>query len=274
VKYGRHGGNERRIIKMELPNEVFIENLIFLAYRGSVAHNMYIPNTDPYSIDDIDLMGVFIGPENYYIGLKKIKTTIEKKIEKNGILYDCVYYEIRHFVRLLLKGNPNVLSMLWLEPEHYLLMSSYFKKLLEYREAFNSKQVYYSFTGYAHDQLYKMENYSNKGYMGEKRKRLVEKFGYDTKNAAHLIRLLMMGIEFLHEGRLNVARYDDADILLDIKRGKWSLDEIKDTANIMFNLALMAKNNSKLPDSSNESKAEELVMAIIYDYILLEQSEI
>lgn len=35
------------------------------------------------------------------------------------------------------------------------------------------------------------------GYMGEKRKAMVRKYQYDVKNAAHLIRLLRMGAEFL-----------------------------------------------------------------------------
>ena len=39
------------------------------------------------------------------------------------------------------------------------------------------------------------------GYMGEKRKAMVRKYQYDVKNAAHLIRLLRMGAEFLESGR-------------------------------------------------------------------------
>jgi len=58
------------------------------------------------------------------------------------------------------------------------------------------------------------------GYMGKKRRELVRRVGYDAKNAAHLIRLLRMGIEFLTEGTLYVERPDAAE-LLDIKRGVW-----------------------------------------------------
>jgi DNA relaxase NicK len=46
------------------------------------------------------------------------------------------------------------------------------------------------------------------GYMGKKRRELVVRVGYDAKNAAHLIRLLRMGIEFLTEGTLYVERAD------------------------------------------------------------------
>lgn len=44
------------------------------------------------------------------------------------------------------------------------------------------------------------------GYMGEKRKAMVRKYQYDVKNAAHLIRLLRMGTEFLTTGELQVYR--------------------------------------------------------------------
>ena len=57
------------------------------------------------------------------------------------------------------------------------------------------------------------------GYMGEKRKAMVRKYQYDVKNAAHLIRLLRMGIEFLETGELQVFRTSDAGELKRIKRG-------------------------------------------------------
>lgn len=42
--------------------------------------------------------------------------------------------------------------------------------------------------------------------MGEKRKQLVAKHGYDTKNASHLIRLLRMGMEFLTVEEINETK--------------------------------------------------------------------
>ena len=41
------------------------EGLISLCWRGSVAHGMYVPKSDPNSIDDKDLMGIYIGQEAY-----------------------------------------------------------------------------------------------------------------------------------------------------------------------------------------------------------------
>lgn len=58
-----------------------------------------------------------------------------------------------------------------------------------------------------------------------KRSALEAKFGYDTKHASHLVRLLRMGKEILTEGDLTVRR-NDATELLAIKNGKWSYDEL------------------------------------------------
>ena len=51
------------------------------------------------------------------------------------------------------------------------------------------------------------------------------KFGYDTKHAAHLVRLLRTGYEILTEGDCLVRRPDAAE-LLSIRQGAWSYDKI------------------------------------------------
>ena len=38
------------------------EGLILLGYRGIIAHGMYVPQENPNSIDDKDVMGVFVAP--------------------------------------------------------------------------------------------------------------------------------------------------------------------------------------------------------------------
>ena len=43
------------------------DGLILLGFRGSIAHNMYVPQHDPDSIDDKDLMGVYVAPVEHYM---------------------------------------------------------------------------------------------------------------------------------------------------------------------------------------------------------------
>ncbi len=98
------------------------------------------------------------------------------------------------------------------------------------------------------------------GYMGEKRKAMVRKYQYDVKNAAHLIRLLRMGIEFLENGQLQVFRTRDAGELMRIKRGGWTLDQVKKQAEELFNRIEETRARSPLPPRPDEAAANALII--------------
>lgn len=59
----------------------------------------------------------------------------------------------------------------------------------------------------------------------EARSELEEKYGYDTKHAMHLVRLLRMGIEALRGDGIIVKR-PDAEELLAIRDGAWTYEEV------------------------------------------------
>lgn len=240
------------------------DNMIILAgYRGSIAHGMFVPNTDPNSIDDKDVMAIVIPSIDNYFGLNGFGSRGTKEFFVGE--WDIVIYEIKKYITLLRKSNPNVLSLLWLEDNHYIKRSPEGNKLIENRDMFISKAIYKSFTGYAYGQLKRMEKFKFDGYMGEKRKALVNKYGYDTKNAAHLIRLLRMGIEFLIDGKLYVYR-KDAPQLLEIKHGKWTLEEIKKEAKKLFDLAEEAYVKSDLPSITDKEKINQFCVDLIKTY--------
>ncbi len=231
--------------------------IILSGYVGSIAHGTHIPKTDPNSIDDKDVMGIMVLPKEYYLGLHHKEQTDVFVGE-----WDVVIYEIRKFVRLLLKNNPNVLGTLWLAENLYIHTTPEGKLLIENRNIFLSKLAYKSFCGYAHSQLHRMEHLAFQGYMGVKRRELVQKYGYDTKNAAHLIRLLRMGIELLTEGELHVFRHD-AEEIKTIKQGGWKLEDVKKEAERLFNVMQEAYIRSSLPAKPDEAKAERMMMEII-----------
>lgn len=244
----------------------FVDKSILFGYRGSQAHGTWRPPTDPTSIDDVDLMGVTIGPIEQYLGFPRQETWERMEEDSSsGLLWDIVVYDIRHFVRLLCKCNPNVLGMLWLKPNYYTHLTAAGKKLISNRDVFVSKEAHKSFTGYAYSQLHKMTHGAHKGYMGDKRKKLVDQFGYDTKNASHLIRILKMGIEFLSTGQLNVAREDNT-YLVDIKQGKYSLEYIQQESTRLFVLGEVALANSQIPNVVDQKKAESLLVEILSEH--------
>lgn len=234
---------------------------IILAYRGSIAHGTYMPNSNPNSIDDKDILGIAIPNKEYTFGLKSFE-----QFERFEGVWDVLIYDFKKAIRLFKKVNPNILQLMWTPEKHILKMDDSFKRLIEIREAFLSTDAVFStFAGYANGQLHRMTRQAYKGYMGEKRKALVDKFGYDTKNAQHLIRLLRQGSELLLTGELNVER-QDAGELIQIKKGEWSLEKVKREADKLFNRIHESKKDSVLPKKRDDELIEKVTIEILTEH--------
>lgn len=266
---------------------------IFVGYRGSQTHGTYMAPAENHGFDDTDLVVVYIPPGlECYFGLRESERGIDKKVRQ----FDCAAYELRHFVRLIEACNPNLVSALWLDERHWLHATESWRALVKARDLFSSKRAEKSFRGYAMSQLLRMTAYHDRGedtccpgekfhtlecplriehgrgshkkfatgFMGAKRKTLVEKFGYDVKNAAHLIRLLAMGTEFLTTGQLHVDRTGiDADKLMAIKRGEWKIDQVNIESERLFDEMDAACDTSPLPDQPKHEQIEKLLMQIL-----------
>jgi len=235
---------------------------ILVALRGSLAHGLYVPPDEPMGTDDLDVMAVCVPPEDHYVGLSQFGSRGTQEIARGS--WDIVIYEARKFIGLLAKGNPNVLAMLWLRPEHYLKMTGAGRNLLKHRTLFSTRRAYVSFIGYAESQLKGLEKTVFRGHMGAKRKELAERFGYDTKHASHCIRLLRMGCEMMETGELRVDRSEmDRDELLAIKRGEWPLSRVQQEAAVEFERAKIAFERSPLPESPDMAAVNALCVSII-----------
>ena len=261
---------------------------VLVGYRGSHSHGTYVPPEDETGADDIDIITAYIPSIDHYFGTEGQKWAgKDVKIRE----WDGVAYEYQHFVHLLEHCNPNVISALWLMPDHYLLVQPAGHVLIDNRNLFSSKLAGKSFGGYAYSQLRRMTAFKDSGasecgcegtfhveqcplraergrgsaklyatgFMGAKRKALVEKFGFDGKNASHLIRLLRMGTEFLATGELRVWREDAAE-LVGIKRGEWSLERVRKVADEEFLFFREAEKNSPLPEVPDFERINKLVV--------------
>lgn len=109
------------------------------------------------------------------------------------------------------------------------------------------------------------ENWKNywtwKKNRNEARSELEEQFGYDTKHAMHLVRLLRMGYEALTEGVIKVKR-PDARELLSIRGGAWTYEEVVEYAEHMNNEVEKAAKTTSLPKSVNMNRVATLVMNV------------
>lgn len=236
------------------------EQSILVGYRGSIALGMYIPK-EREGIDDKDVMGIIIPPKRFFYGMGRFEQ-IDEFVDE----WDFVLYEIRKMFSLLAKANPNVLSLLWIDKTDYIKVTPLGQKIIDARDLFSTKRAFYSFGGYAHAQLSQMTRGEYHGYMGDKRKELVQKYGYDTKNAAHLIRLLRMGKEFLLDGILNVKRHDSSE-LIDIKTGLWTLEKVHEYADRELAYLNEAYLKSTLPSQPNTGKIDNLLISIVDEFL-------
>lgn len=91
------------------------------------------------------------------------------------------------------------------------------------------------------------------------------KFGYDTKHAVHLIRLIRMCKELIQDGKLLVSR-PDADELREIRNGKLSFDEVIEIAdNSEKEIAELMK-TTKLPKVPSLKKIDKIVFEMVKEY--------
>lgn len=212
--------------------------LILKVYAGSISYGTNVKDSDE------DFRGVCIPPENYLLGLDRFE-------QKETADPDSVIYSLSKFVQLALNNNPNILDALFVQENHVVFINSIGRELRDLRYDFLCKKVYKTYGGYAYSQLKKMVSVDKKAE--GKRLENVQKFGYDTKNAYHLIRLLRMGAETLTDGEVYVMRHDNQE-LLKIRRGEYPLGYIESEAKRLQELLDIAYVNSKLPSKPNYDK--------------------
>ena len=78
---------------------------LFLILSGSHQWNLCRPDSD------IDIFGVYLEPTRNFLGLSFPKDTFERRLEEEDII-DIQVYEFGKFLRMLVKGNGNMIHIL------------------------------------------------------------------------------------------------------------------------------------------------------------------
>lgn len=90
----------------------------------------------------------------------------------------------------------------------------------------------------------------------------VSKSGYDTKFASHLIRLLHEGIELLKTGEIHFPLMQ-SELILDIKNGKFTIEEILEMSEELENIMDKILQNSDLPKKPRVKEIENLLIEMV-----------
>lgn len=120
---------------------------ILLTRHGSHAYGLATPTSD------LDVKGVAVPPRAYLLGFLKRFEQAEVKDP------DTVVFELRKFVQLAADANPNVLEVLFTDPEDHLGVAPLGERLLAARDLFVSKKARHTFSGYAMAQLRRLEQH-------------------------------------------------------------------------------------------------------------------
>lgn len=91
------------------------------------------------------------------------------------------------------------------------------------------------------------------------RAELERKFGYDTKHAMHLMRLLRMGKEILNGEGVKVKR-EDREELLSLRNGEWSYEELIERAEKLDLELNELYEKSTIPHSPDDKAIDSLLI--------------
>jgi uncharacterized protein len=94
---------------------------------------------------------------------------------------------------------------------------------------------------------------------------LEARYGYDTKHAMHLIRLMRTGLELVRTGNLRVRRPDAAELLA-IRDGKMTYDEVVEEARHLEHLMREGLGSSPLPAQLDEDSIDGLLVNVIQQF--------
>ena len=95
---------------------------------------------------------------------------------------------------------------------------------------------------------------------------LEAKFGYDTKHAMHLVRLMRMCKEILVEGKVHVRRQDKNDLLA-IREGRWTYDQVVDHAETLDAQCGEEYKRSPLPHHVDRDAIDARIISMTERYL-------
>lgn len=178
-----------------------------------------------------------------------------------GVVYDISIYNIVKYFRLCLDNNPNMIDSLFTPLDCVRFATPISEMVRERRKLFLHKGFYPKFKGYAMSQIQKMQNKTPSSH----RYWMIEKYGYDTKFAAHAIRLLLEAEQILMTGDINLRR--DAKTLKAIREGVYTKDEIiKQVSDKAKNLENIRDISVRVPDRPREKEIKELLLNCLEEH--------
>ena len=130
--------------------------LLFYALRGSFLYGTNIETSDH------DYHGVFMVPNREWLSLFPPQDKLADPKE------DTVFFELKKYVGMAMTNNPTVIEMMWTPEDAIVDTSPIIQELFRHRSLFVTKRCFYSFSGYAFDQIKKAKGKNKKVHGNER----------------------------------------------------------------------------------------------------------
>jgi uncharacterized protein len=228
----------RREVEDEL-GEVLDDLRPYIIYRCQVGSKAFGLATED---SDDDIRGIYLPPARLHWSLRRLP----EQLELNQDRKDEVYWELEKFLRLALKANPNVLETLW--TPLVLQADETARELRDMRQAFLSKHVYKTYSGYVLSQFRRIANAQK------------TKGNYKPKHAMHLIRLLHSGIVALQAGEVRIDVAEHRSELLRIRDGGLAFDEVMRRALELDEQCQQAFEQTSLPEQPDYERVDAFLV--------------
>ena len=179
-----------------------------------------------------------------------------------GCQWDLAIYNIVRYFQLCMENNPNMIDSLFVPDRCVLFITKIGTMVRDQRKEFLHKGSWHKFKGYAYSQTKKMMTKSPD--VGSRRYEDIQKHGYDTKFAYHVVRLLNEVEQIMTEGDLSLDR--NREQLKAIRRGEWTAEQIQRYFDQKESELEGLYTTSKLPHSPDEDKIKGLLLACLEEY--------
>ena len=122
-----------------------LQHIMLLGLGGSHSYGTNIPSSD------IDIRGIARNRRDDLLGMDSFRQQTDNET-------DTVIYAFNRAIPLLANCNPNMVEMLGLRDEDYLMMDKLGNRLIQAQSMFYSRKAQFSFGGYATAQLRRLQN--------------------------------------------------------------------------------------------------------------------
>jgi len=136
-----------QIKSVRRPAELMKDNMIVKHYAGSISYGTNLPTSD------VDFRGVFCAdPINILAPFHVIKECKDQDEE------DTKLFELRHFFKLCVDCNPNIIETLWVDDSDIVFHTQVYDYIRSYRNDLLSQKIAYTTSGYAIAQLKRLKS--------------------------------------------------------------------------------------------------------------------